>query len=60
MPWVEDLKFREDGTLPADWHRGPLSVVEQRVLAEQREQDASAKRARRDKVICSMLREPIF
>lgn len=59
LPWVEDLKFREDGTLPADWHRGPLSVVEQLELERQQAEDAAAKRARRDRVIRQMMREPI-
>jgi hypothetical protein len=59
LPWAEDLKFRPDGALPADWHRGPLSPIEQRLLKQQQAGDLAAKHARRDKTIREMQRAPI-
>jgi hypothetical protein len=59
LPWCENLKLRPDGSLPADWHKSPLSVEERNLLTRQQAEDRAAKRARRDKVIRQMQREPI-
>ena len=51
LPWVTGLRLRPSGELAADWHGGPLSLAEQRLLNAQRAEDAAAKRAQRDRAI---------
>ncbi|MBW2380549.1 MAG: hypothetical protein JRG70_13530, partial [Deltaproteobacteria bacterium] len=59
LPWCENLKPRADGSLDADWHKGPLSVEERNLLKQQQAGDLAAKRERRDRVIREMQREPL-
>jgi len=57
LPWCENLKLRDDGSLPVGWHGSPLRVEEKRELLQQQQQDRAAKRKRIEKVARQMLRE---
>ena len=59
LPWAEGLKLRPDGDLPADWHKGRLTIKEQQLLERQQYEDRRAKKARRDRIIREIQREPI-
>jgi hypothetical protein len=59
LPWITGLRLRPDGSLAADWHGGTLSVVEQRLLKAQQDEDRAAKRSQRDRAIRDLRREVI-
>ncbi len=59
LPWSGDLEIGSTGRLPFGWHGQRLTPEEMSARDHQVRVDRAAKRARRDKVIRQMQREPL-